>query len=144
MWYDFTTRNTASLLRNNRFRRDQRMLEEEEETWFDQEDEVDDGENIMPMSDVLKSKLDSDLDQLGRLFENRRGLYHLKSLPNIIILDLTELATFAVEKINMTETIKSGLLKLCIVCVNGLSMEQCLLSSVREEQNLRMVYYERI
>ena len=72
MWY-FTTRNTASLLRNNRFRRDQRMLEEEEETWFDQEDEVDDGENIMPMSEVLKSKLDSDLDHLGRLFENRRG-----------------------------------------------------------------------
>lgn len=66
--------NTASLLRNNnRFRRDQRTLEEEEEMWFSNDDEVDDGENIVPMSDVLKNKIDADFDQINRLLENRRA-----------------------------------------------------------------------
>ena len=41
--------------------------------YFAQEDDVDDGENIVPMSDLLKSKLDADLDQIGRIIENRRG-----------------------------------------------------------------------
>lgn len=52
---------------------DSRTLEEEEERWFDQEDEVDDGETLVPMNDVLKSKLDSDFDQINRFMENRKG-----------------------------------------------------------------------
>ena len=65
---------TASLLRNNRYRRDQRTLEEEEEMWFSNDDEVDDGENMVPMSDALKNKIDADFDQINRLLENRRGM----------------------------------------------------------------------
>ena len=41
--------------------------------WFANDDEVDDGESIVPMSDVLKNKLDADFDQINRLLENRRG-----------------------------------------------------------------------
>jgi hypothetical protein len=70
--FHFSYSNTALSLRNNRFRRDQRALEEEEEMWFDQEDDVDDGENIVPMSDMLKSKLD-DFDQIDKFIGNRRG-----------------------------------------------------------------------
>jgi hypothetical protein len=41
--------------------------------WFDQEDELEDGETIVPVADMLKGKLDSDLDQINRLIENRKG-----------------------------------------------------------------------
>ena len=41
--------------------------------WFSNDDEVDDGENMVPMSDVLKNKIDADFDQINRLLENRRG-----------------------------------------------------------------------
>lgn len=51
---------------------DSRTLEEEEERWFDQEDEVDDGETLVPMNDVLKSKLDSDFDQINRFMETEK------------------------------------------------------------------------
>ena len=73
LWYFVCFSTTASLLRNNRYRRDQRTLEEEEEMWFSNDDEVDDGENMVPMSDVLKNKIDADFDQINRLLENRRG-----------------------------------------------------------------------
>ncbi|XP_060552495.1 serine/threonine-protein phosphatase 4 regulatory subunit 3A-like isoform X1 [Ruditapes philippinarum] len=78
--------NTALSLRNNRFRRDQRALEEEEEMWFDQEDDVDDGENIVPMSDMLKSKLD-DFDQIDKFIGNRRDKVQndMKETPTRII-----------------------------------------------------------
>ena len=42
--------------------------------WFSNDDEVDDGENMVPMSDVLKNKIDADFDQINRLLENRRGM----------------------------------------------------------------------
>jgi hypothetical protein len=41
--------------------------------WFDQEDDVDDGENVVPMTDVLKNKLDADFDQIDKYMNNRRG-----------------------------------------------------------------------
>ena len=54
---------------------DTRTLDEDEERWFDQEDDVDDGETLVPMNDVLKSKLDSDFDQINRFMENRKGKF---------------------------------------------------------------------
>ena len=64
-----------AILRNSRFRRDQRTLEEEEETWFDDEDEIEDGEAIIPMTDSLKSKLDSDFDyQIKTILESKKGM----------------------------------------------------------------------
>ncbi|XP_033734679.1 serine/threonine-protein phosphatase 4 regulatory subunit 3A-like isoform X2 [Pecten maximus] len=47
---------TPSLLRNNRYRRDARTMDEEEEMWFDQDEETDDGDCTVHMSDLFKSK----------------------------------------------------------------------------------------
>lgn len=58
-------------MRNNRYHRDARTLEEEEEMWFDQEDEIDDGDGMVPVTDVLKSKLDSDFEQINRFIERK-------------------------------------------------------------------------
>lgn len=62
-----------SILRNNRFRRDARELDEDQEAWFDQDDDLDDGEAIVPVTDLLNKKIDSDFDQFSKLLENRRS-----------------------------------------------------------------------
>ena len=55
-----------SILRNSRYRRDQRQLEEEEEMWFNEEDDFDDGEAVVPAAnDILSKKLESDIDSIG-------------------------------------------------------------------------------
>lgn len=61
--------STTSLLRNHRYRRDARTLEEEEEMWFDEDD---DSEDLDPVSDVLRSSLDSDLEQINRFIGSRK------------------------------------------------------------------------
>lgn len=65
---------------------DTRTLDEDEERWFDQEDDVDDGETLVPMNDVLKSKLDSDFDQINRFMENRKGKF--ETIENYIFVSL--------------------------------------------------------
>ena len=60
-------------MRNSRFRRDIRTLEEEEELWFDQEDEPEDGEGPPPVSDLLKHKLEADLDNIHKIWEHKKG-----------------------------------------------------------------------
>ena len=65
--------SVPSILRSNRYRRDARCLEEEEEIWFDQDDDMEDGETIVPVADMLKNKLDNDFDQINKLLESRRG-----------------------------------------------------------------------
>ena len=62
------TESVPSILRN-RFRRDPRSLEEEEEMWFDQEEEIEDGETIPEM---LKAKIEPDLDQINRMIIESR------------------------------------------------------------------------
>lgn len=58
--------SVPSILRNSRYRRDQRQLEEEEEMWFNEDDDFDDGEAVVPAaSDILSKKLDSDIDSIG-------------------------------------------------------------------------------
>jgi len=71
LWVWIPYSNAALSLRNNRFRRDPRSLEEDEEMWFDQEEDGDDGENIVPMTDMIRSKLDADLE-LGKLIAEPR------------------------------------------------------------------------
>ena len=51
---------------SSRFRKDARALEDEEEIWFNEDDEFD-GENIVPVTDMLKNKLDSGFEQINRL-----------------------------------------------------------------------------
>lgn len=62
-----------SILRNNRFRRDERTLDEEEDIYFNQDDDLDDGESIVPMGEILKNKLDADFDQINRFIESKRA-----------------------------------------------------------------------
>lgn len=62
-----------SILRNNRFRRDERTLDEEEDMYFNQDDDLDDGESIVPMGEILKNKLDADFDQINRFIESKRA-----------------------------------------------------------------------
>ena len=62
-----------SILRSARYRRDARAMEEEEEMWFEQEDDLDDGETIIPMPDNLRRQLDSEFDsQINRLFDSKK------------------------------------------------------------------------
>ncbi|XP_013414069.1 serine/threonine-protein phosphatase 4 regulatory subunit 3A isoform X2 [Lingula anatina] len=64
--------NTPTILRNNRYRRDARTLEEDEEMWFDQDDDFEDGDTMKPVSEMLSKKLESDFDQINKYLESRR------------------------------------------------------------------------
>ena len=67
-------------MRNNRFnRRDaNRTLDDDEELWFEQEDDIAENEDIMPMSDMLKtdmlksSKID-EFDAFSMKYESKKG-----------------------------------------------------------------------
>ncbi|XP_017775212.1 PREDICTED: serine/threonine-protein phosphatase 4 regulatory subunit 3 isoform X3 [Nicrophorus vespilloides] len=63
--------SVPSILRNSRYRRDQRQLDEEEEMWFNEEDDFDDNETMVTSntSDILSKKLDTDLDSIGKIIE---------------------------------------------------------------------------
>jgi protein phosphatase-4 regulatory subunit 3 len=65
--------NVPSILRNSRYQRDARAMDKEEQMWFDQEDELEDGEALLPVSDMLKTKLDSDYEHIHKILESRRG-----------------------------------------------------------------------
>jgi len=60
------------VLRGNRYRRDARCLEDEEEMWFEQEEELEDPDTIYPMGNMLKNKLESEFDQINKILESRR------------------------------------------------------------------------
>lgn len=61
-----------SILRNSRYRRDQRQMDEEEELWFNDEDDFEDTETVLPAAnDMLTKKLDTDLDSIGKIMEKR-------------------------------------------------------------------------
>uniref|UniRef100_A0A8C9SY55 Serine/threonine-protein phosphatase 4 regulatory subunit 3 n=1 Tax=Scleropages formosus TaxID=113540 RepID=A0A8C9SY55_SCLFO len=72
-----------SILRNHRYRRDARTLEDEEEMWFNtDEDDLEDGEAIVPPSDKMKS--DEDLmDPISKFMERRKCMY-----KNFIIMHM--------------------------------------------------------
>uniref|UniRef100_A0A1B6LV67 Uncharacterized protein n=1 Tax=Graphocephala atropunctata TaxID=36148 RepID=A0A1B6LV67_9HEMI len=65
--------SVPSILRNNRYRRDQRQLEEEEEMWFNEEDDFDDGEAVVPAntSNIINKKLSSELDSIGKAIDKK-------------------------------------------------------------------------
>ncbi|XP_052827675.1 serine/threonine-protein phosphatase 4 regulatory subunit 3A isoform X3 [Octopus bimaculoides] len=86
------TESMPSILRNSRFRRDERALDEEEDMYFNQDDDLDDGESIVPMGDILKNKLDPDFDQISRFIENKRGefaLFHSHKVSKSNNINLT-------------------------------------------------------
>jgi len=89
--------NMQSILRNNRLRRDARAMEDDEAMWFEQDDEMEEEEekmrlregfddddtdedmeeeeeSLLPMTDSIKSKLDSDFDfQINKILENKKA-----------------------------------------------------------------------
>lgn len=79
--------SVPSILRNNRFnRRDgNRTLDDDEELWFDQDDDIADSEEIMPMSDMLKSdmlkssKID-EFDAFSMKYESKKGTLTIGSV----------------------------------------------------------------
>ncbi|KAH9519020.1 Serine/threonine-protein phosphatase 4 regulatory subunit 3A [Bulinus truncatus] len=64
--------HSASIVRNNRFRRDARAPDEDEEIWFSQDDENEENDTTSQVSEMLKNKIDSDLDHLHKLWENKK------------------------------------------------------------------------
>lgn len=65
--------SVPSILRNSRYRRDQRQMDEEEEMWFNEDDDFDDNEAVVPAApaDLLTKKLDSDLDSIGKIMDKK-------------------------------------------------------------------------
>ena len=61
-----------SILRNHRYRRDARTLEDEEEMWFNtDEDDMEDGEAVVSPSD--KAKNDDDImDPISKFMERKK------------------------------------------------------------------------
>lgn len=55
-----------SILRNSRYRRDQRQLDEDEEMWFNEDD---DSDEVLPFSsEIITKKMDTELDSIGMIF----------------------------------------------------------------------------
>ncbi|XP_019618676.1 PREDICTED: serine/threonine-protein phosphatase 4 regulatory subunit 3A-like isoform X1 [Branchiostoma belcheri] len=66
--------SVPSILRNHRYRRDARSLDEEEEIWFEQdEEEMEDGEAVVPVTDMLKNKMDEELDHISKIIDGKRA-----------------------------------------------------------------------
>uniref|UniRef100_A0A4W3GPC6 Protein phosphatase 4 regulatory subunit 3C n=1 Tax=Callorhinchus milii TaxID=7868 RepID=A0A4W3GPC6_CALMI len=64
--------SVPSILRNNRYRRDARALEEDEEMWFNEDEEEEEGEALVPH--VEKSKSEDDYpDSYGKFLETKKG-----------------------------------------------------------------------
>ncbi|XP_055879985.1 serine/threonine-protein phosphatase 4 regulatory subunit 3A-like isoform X2 [Biomphalaria glabrata] len=64
--------HAASIVRNNRFRRDARAPDEDEEMWFSQDDENEENDSTPQVSELLKNKIDSDLEHIHKLWENKK------------------------------------------------------------------------
>lgn len=65
--------SVPSILRNNRFRRDPRQLDEEEEIWYNEDDDFDEGEAVVPAAanNIINKKITQDLDSLGKTLEKK-------------------------------------------------------------------------
>lgn len=61
--------SVPSIMRTNRYRRDQRQLDEEEEMWFNEEDDFDEGEAVVPAanSSLINKKLNNELEAIGKM-----------------------------------------------------------------------------
>lgn len=64
-----------SILRNHRFRRDARTLEDEEEMWFNtDEDDLEDGEAVVSPSDKMKTEEDL-MEPISKFMERKKCTY---------------------------------------------------------------------
>lgn len=67
--------SVPSILRNNKYRREPRQLDEEEEMWFNEDDDFDDGEAVVPAaaSNIINKKINSELDSIGKAIDKKEG-----------------------------------------------------------------------
>uniref|UniRef100_A0A8C9VSQ5 Serine/threonine-protein phosphatase 4 regulatory subunit 3 n=1 Tax=Scleropages formosus TaxID=113540 RepID=A0A8C9VSQ5_SCLFO len=71
-----------SILRNHRYRRDARTLEDEEEMWFNtDEDDLEDGEAVVPPSDMMKAEEDL-IDPISKFMERKKCVYTPLKYPS--------------------------------------------------------------
>lgn len=64
-----------SILRNHRFRRDARTLDDEEEMWFNtDEDDLEDGETVVLPSEKIKSEEDL-MEPISKFMERKKCKY---------------------------------------------------------------------
>lgn len=77
-----------SILRNHRYRRDARTLEDEEEMWFNtDEDDMEDGEAVVSPSD--KTKNDDDImDPISKFMERKKCMLKKWARKNEVFLTL--------------------------------------------------------
>lgn len=74
--------SVPSILRNSRYRRDQRQLEEEEEMWFNEDD---DSDEVIPFpNEIIGKKMDTDLESIGKMIDSKKteGSNHPKLVNN--------------------------------------------------------------
>ncbi|EEB19026.1 conserved hypothetical protein [Pediculus humanus corporis] len=74
--------SVPSILRNSRYRRDQRQLDEEEEMWFNEDDDA--GEVVPFSSEIITKKMDTELDSIGKIIDAKKseGTNHTKLINN--------------------------------------------------------------
>ncbi|XP_022110005.1 serine/threonine-protein phosphatase 4 regulatory subunit 3A-like isoform X2 [Acanthaster planci] len=68
----------TTILQSNRYRRDARALDEDEELWFDREEEVEDADVVVPMagdtiSPFRSTMVDAQLDSINRFVESKKA-----------------------------------------------------------------------
>ncbi|KAK6635908.1 hypothetical protein RUM43_007176 [Polyplax serrata] len=77
-----TLDSVPSILRNSRYRRDQRQLDEQEDMWFNEDD---DSDEVIPFSsDIITKKMDTELDSIGKIIDAKKtdGNNHTKLVNN--------------------------------------------------------------
>lgn len=91
-----------SILRNHRFRRDARTLEDEEEMWFNtDEEDLEDGEAVVPPSDKMKS--DEDLmDPISKFMERKKRMLPLHADGMMLITNYYDYISDCKMLINIT------------------------------------------
>lgn len=68
-----------SILRNNHFRRDPRQMDDDEEMWFNEDEDMEDGE---PISDPLNKKLDDEFE-FGKILDKRAAVRDADGKENV-------------------------------------------------------------
>lgn len=65
--------SVPSILRTGRLRREPRQLDEEEEMWFNEEDDFDEGEAVVPAatSNIINKKLNHEIDSIGKNLDKK-------------------------------------------------------------------------
>lgn len=78
--------SVPSILRNSRYRRDQRQLDEEEEMWFNEDDDFEDNEAVVPAAgDLISKKIEPNLDNISKIIDKKteaNGPKVNNTLPN--------------------------------------------------------------